>query len=252
MTPLLELQNISRHFGPVHAVNEVSLTVQEGVILALCGDNGAGKSVLLKTIAGVHAPTSGRILVDGHPVDFHTPRDAMNLGIATIYQDLALAQRLSIYQNVFLGSEITKPFLLPFIRVLDKRAMRQKAEKYLRQLQISLPEMDIWINKLSGGQRQAVAIARALRWNARLVIMDEPTASLGVKEAARVLDLINALHEAGATIIMVSHNMDHVVKVATHVVILCNGCKVFDRGKGDLKASQLAQLIISGGLDNNA
>jgi ABC-type sugar transport system ATPase subunit len=127
--------------------------------------------------------------------------------------------------------------------------MRQKVAAYLAQLQISLPDMNIWIDKLSGGQRQAVAIARALRWNARLVIMDEPTAALGVKEAARVLDLINALHEAGANIIMVSHNMDDVVKVATRVVILRNGYKVFDQDKGDLTASQLAQLIISGGLD---
>src|SRR3990170_958398 len=245
--PVLEVRRLSMRFGAVEALRDVSFDVRDGDVLALCGDNGAGKSTLVKVVAGVHRPTAGAVLLAGRPVDFGSPRDGLDHGIATIYQDLALAPRLAIYQNVFLGSELVRPLGLPWLRIVDKPSMRRRSAGYLERLQISLADMNAPVSELSGGERQAVAISRALRWEASLVIMDEPTAALGVKERERVLDLIRALHETGVTVILVSHNMDDVVRVANRVVVLRRGRKVADRPADGLTAQALSQLIIAGG-----
>jgi ABC-type sugar transport system ATPase subunit len=183
--------------------------------------------------------------LDGQPVCFASPADALTHGIATIYQHLALAPRLSIAENIFMGAELTRR-LLPGLTILDKAAMRRASRDYLARLGMSLEDMRRPVERLSGGQRQAVAIARALRWQARLVIMDEPTAALGVRETAEVLQLIGRLNAEGRTVLLVSHNMADVVAVAQRVVILKNGAKVIDRPVAGLDADRLAHMVMTG------
>lgn len=246
MTPVLELDGVAMAYGAVEALRGVSLTVAQGEVVGLCGDNGAGKSTLIKLIAGAEQPTGGSIRLFGAIADFASPRDALSKGVATIYQDLALAPRLPIYQNVFMGAELTRRLAgVPF---LDKAAMRRAAKEYLARLSIDMPSVDAPVSRLSGGQRQAVAIARALRWSARVIVMDEPTAALGIKETRRVLDLIGQLHRAGVTVILVSHNMEDVVAVATRVVVLRSGRKVADLSAQGLTAAALGRLIVGADL----
>ena len=245
-TPILSLRAISKSYGPVAAVREVDLDIYPGEVVAICGDNGAGKSSLIKVVSGAEEPTSGTLQMRGRPVSFGSPHDALSHGVATIYQDLALAPRLSIAQNVFMGSELTRPVLLPFLRVLDKGRMAREARGYLAQLSVAITDMGRPVEALSGGQRQAVAISRALRWNAEIIIMDEPTAALGVKETALVLDLIRKLKSDGRTVILISHNMRDVVALADRVVIMGAGRKYVDRPIGDLTADDLAHMIMSG------
>jgi ABC-type sugar transport system ATPase subunit len=247
MIPLLRLAGVSKRYGAVEALRPVDLDVQAGEVAAIVGDNGAGKSTLIRVVSGAHEPSAGRIEIDGREVRFRSPIDALGAGVATIYQDLALAPRLPVWQNVFVGAELTRRFL-PGVRVLDKRAMRAESRRYLARLKVDLPDSDRPVERLSGGQRQAVAIARALRWRARLVIMDEPTASLGVAESRQVLDLVRELHRGGTTVILVSHNMAQVVEVATRVVVLKGGRKVADRPAEGLDADGLAHLVMSGQL----
>lgn len=243
MAPLLSLRGIAMSYGAVTALSGVDLDIQAGEVLALCGDNGAGKSSLVKILAGAQAPTAGEIRLDGAPVAFRDPQDALRRGVATIYQDLAVAPRLSIWQNVFLGSELTRP---PF-GLLDKRRMAETSRGFLARLAVTIADMDTPVERLSGGQRQAVAICRALRWDARIIIMDEPTAALGVKETAQVLDLIRRLHAEGRTVILVSHAMQDVAAVADRVVILKSGRKVADTPVAGLAAADLAAMIMRGG-----
>lgn len=245
-TPILSLRGIGKTYGAVVAVRGVDLDIQAGEVVAICGDNGAGKSSLIKVISGAEEPTSGTISVRGKPVRFSSPHDALNQGVATIYQDLALAPRLSIAQNVFMGSELTRPLLLPFLRVLDKKKMIAESRRYLAQLSIPITDMTRPVERLSGGQRQAVAISRALRWNAEIIIMDEPTAALGVKETALVLDLIRKLKADGHTVLLISHNMRDVVALADRVVILGAGRKYVDRPIEGLTADDLSHMIMTG------
>lgn len=245
-TPILSLRNIGKAYGPVVAVREVDLDIFAGEVVAICGDNGAGKSSLIKVVSGAEEPSSGTLAMRGKPVAFGSPQDALNHGVATIYQDLALAPRLSIAQNVFMGSELTKPVLLPFLRRLDKRLMKTRAKGYLAQLSVAIDDMDRPVERLSGGQRQAVAISRALRWNAEIIIMDEPTAALGVKETALVLDLIRKLKADGRTVILISHNMRDVVALADRVVIMGAGRKYVDQPIGSLSADDITHMIMSG------
>lgn len=249
-TPLLSLRGVGKRYGAVVAVREVDLDIFPGEVVALCGDNGAGKSSLVKVISGAEEASAGTMRLRGEPVAFASPHDALARGVATIYQDLALAPRLSIAQNVFMGSELTRevlPFrVLPFLRVLDKRRMIAESRRYLAGLSVAVTDMTRPVERLSGGQRQAVAIARALRWNAEIVIMDEPTAALGVKETALVLDLIRRLKADGRTVVLVSHNMRDVVALADRVVIMGAGRKVVDRPLGDLSADELAHMIMAG------
>jgi ABC-type sugar transport system ATPase subunit len=238
--PLLSLRDVAMSYGAVAALRGVDLDIRAGEVLALCGDNGAGKSSLVKILAGAQRPTGGTVALDGAPVAFRSPQDALRRGVATIYQDLAVAPRLSIWQNVVLGSELTRrPFGL-----LDKRRMAEMSRGFLARLAVTIADMETPVESLSGGQRQAVAICRALRWDARIIIMDEPTAALGVKETAQVLGLIRRLHDEGRTVILVSHAMQDVVAVAGRVVVLKAGRKTEDRPVAGLTAGDLAGLVM--------
>jgi ABC-type sugar transport system ATPase subunit len=239
---LLSLHGIGKSYGAVQAVRGIDLAIRSGEVLALCGDNGAGKSSLVKIIAGAQPPSEGTMRLRGDFVAFASPHDALRHGIATIYQELALAPRLSIAQNIFLGAEITRGGGL----LLDKRAMARGARELLQRLDVSLPDMAAPVALLSGGQRQAVAIARALRWEAALIIMDEPTAALGVKETAEVLSLIRRLQAAGGSVILVSHNMADVCAVATRVAILKAGRVAADVPTTGLNAESLASMVTTG------
>ncbi len=241
---LLSLHGIGKSYGAVRAVRGVDLAIRAGEVLALCGDNGAGKSSLVKIIAGAEPPSEGTIRLRGEAVTFASPQDALRRGIATIYQDLALAPRLSVTQNIYLGAELTRG--RGFARLLDKRAMARGARDLLQRLDVRLPDMAAPVERLSGGQRQAVAIARALRWQAELIIMDEPTAALGVKETAQVLTLIRRLHDEGRTVLLVSHSMADVCAVATRVVILKAGRLAVDAPVAGLDADRLAHMVMTG------
>lgn len=245
MSVLVRLGAVTKSYGAVEALRGVDLEIRAGDVLALCGDNGAGKSSLVKILSGAHAHDGGAFEIEGKPVRFASPQDALTRGIATIYQELAVAPRLSVAENVFLGSELVrKP--LPFVSLLDKKRMRDEALGYLKRLGVDLGDATRPVERLSGGQRQAVAIARALRWDARVVIMDEPTAALGVAETKLVLDLIRRLKDEGRTVVLVSHSMADVVAVATRVAILKAGRKTVDRLVAGLDAATLAQMIVTG------
>jgi ABC-type sugar transport system ATPase subunit len=244
--PVLSLRGISKSYGALTAVTDIDLDVNRGEVLAVCGDNGAGKSSLIKVISGAEEATGGTIRLNGEEMRFRSPHDALVKGVATIYQDLALAPRLTITQNVFMGSELRRPFLLPFLQVLDKRRMAEEALGYISRLTSSISDMERPVERLSGGQRQAVAISRALRWNASIIIMDEPTAALGVKETAQVFDLVRRLKSEGRTVILISHAMRDVVALADRVVILSGGRKQADLSIAGLTAENLSGLIMSG------
>jgi simple sugar transport system ATP-binding protein len=237
---ILSLRGIGKHYGAVEALTGVDLDVAAGDVLGICGDNGAGKSTLIRIISGAQEPSAGEMTVRGDAVRFRSPQDAYAAGIATIYQDLALSTSLAIWQNVFLGAELAR------FGLLDKARMRSDAAAYMARLGVAIADMDAPVANLSGGQRQAVAISRALRLNAGLIVMDEPTAALGVKETAQVLDLIRRLKADGKTIILVSHNMADVVAVASRVAIFKSGRKVIDRAVAGLDADALAHMVMTG------
>jgi D-xylose transport system ATP-binding protein len=216
--PLLRLDGISKSFGPVRALIDIKLDVPAGAVTALCGDNGAGKSVLVKTIAGTHTPDRGRLLWEGRPVHISSPKDAGALGIETVYQDLALCNNLDIVQNMFLGREPLRHLML------DEERMELSAQDTLKSLAVTtVRSIRQPVASLSGGQRQSVAIAKAVLWNSRLVIMDEPTAALGVKQTEMVLSLVRALADRGLAVLMISHNLNDVFEVADRVAVLYLG-----------------------------
>jgi D-xylose transport system ATP-binding protein len=212
--PVLALRGVSKRFGAVQALTDVELEVHAGQVVALVGDNGAGKSTLVKTIAGVHPIDEGTIEWDGKPVSISRPHDAQGLGVATVYQDLALCDNLDVVANLFLGRELGRA------KVLDEVAMEKRAKELLDTLSIRIPSVRIPIASLSGGQRQVVAIARALVGDPKLVILDEPTAALGVEQTAQVLDLVERLKERGLAVLLISHNMADVKAVADDVAVL--------------------------------
>jgi ABC-type sugar transport system ATPase subunit len=216
--PLLSLRGVSKVFGAVQALDEVSFEVPAGKVTALAGDNGAGKSVTVKTISGLWEPSEGQLLWEGKPVRLHSPKDAEELGITTIYQDLALCDNLDIVQNMFLGHERLRYGLL------DETAMELAARKTLADLHVTtVRSIRQPVASLSGGQRQSVAVAKAVLQAARLVIMDEPTAALGVAQTRMVLDLIKRLSDQGTAVLMISHNLNDVFEVADHIVVLYLG-----------------------------
>ena len=241
----LETRGLAKSYGAVQALRGVDMVLHAGEVLALCGDNGAGKSTLIRVLSGAHEPSAGEVRLFGQAVSFASPHDALRQGIATIYQDLAIAPELNIWQNVFMGAERTRT-LLPGVRILDKAAMRTRAAELLRSLNQQIPDMDRAVSQLSGGQRQAVAISRALLWKARVVIMDEPTAALGVKETAEVLALVRRLREEGVSVVLISHSMEDVVAVADRVVVLKGGRKAAESATAGLSAPQLAQAVMHG------
>jgi ABC-type sugar transport system ATPase subunit len=210
--PLLELRGVHKRFGPVQALTNVNLEIPAGKVTALVGDNGAGKSVLIRTVAGIHQPDRGELVWEGRPLRIRTPRDSADLGIETVYQDLALADNLDIVQNMFLGRERTH------VGFLDEESMETAASETLAGLSVTtVRSVRQPVASLSGGQRQAVAIAKAVLWNSRLVIMDEPTAALGVKEGGMVLELIRRVRDRGLAVVLISHNMPHVFEVADRI-----------------------------------
>ncbi len=236
--------NIVKSYGAVEALRGVSVEIEEGEVHAICGDNGAGKSTLIKVLAGVETPDAGSLAIDGQPCYFATPTDSLRAGVATIHQDLAVAPRMTIYQNIFMGAELTRRLL--GIPLLDKPAMRRQSLEYMSQLNKALTDMNAKVEDLSGGQRQAVAICRALRWNADIVILDEPTAALGVRETEQVLDLIRSLKATGKTVILISHAMQDVVAVADRVSILRHGENQIGMAVAGLSADRLSHYILSG------
>lgn len=240
----ISIRNIRKNYGAVEALRGVSIDVHEGEIHAICGDNGAGKSTLVKILAGVEQPDQGDVLINGNARRFETPTASLQAGLATIHQDLAVAPDMSIYQNIFMGAELTRNvFGLP---LLDKRRMRHEAAGYMSQLTRSITDMNAKVNTLSGGQRQAVAICRALRWNADVVILDEPTAALGVRETEQVLELVRSLKQNGKTVVLISHAMKDVAAVADRVSILRTGENQITLEGGSLTADNLSHYILSG------
>lgn len=219
--PFLELRGIVKHFGGVTALDHVDFSVEHGEIMALVGDNGAGKSTLIKIISGAYAPDAGTITIRGEPAAFRSPQDAWAKGIATIYQELALAGKMTVAENVFLGRELVNRRLgIPF---LSRRAMRARSESLLHELDVHVPNLDSWVETLSGGQRQGVAIARAMNLDADLIIMDEPTAALAVAEVRKVLGFIERLRKQGKTVIVISHNIQDVFAVSNRITVMRHG-----------------------------
>lgn len=237
---LLELRNVSKHFGAIHALNEVNLTLGAGEIVGLMGDNGAGKSTLVKVIAGNFPPSAGEMILEGETVHFHKPVEAREKGIEVVYQDLALCDNLTAAANVFLGRELRRG-LGPF-RILDYRAMFDRAAELFRELQSETRPRDL-VRRMSGGQRQAVAIARTRLSQARIVLMDEPTAAISVRQVAQVLDLIRRLKHQGITVVLISHRMPDVFAVADRIVVMRRGGKVADKPIGETSPEEITGLI---------
>ncbi len=222
VTPVIEARGICKYFGAVTALEDVSLRLMPGEVLGVVGDNGAGKSTLMKVLSGLHPPSKGQMLVQGRPVHFHSPRDARDRGIEMVYQDLALAGNLRIDENIFLGREQTRRFL-GLIPLVDHKANAQQAQAHLDKLRIHVKSVYQRVEELSGGQRQAVAIARATAFDAKVVIMDEPTAALAIKEVRKVLDLIKDLKHHGISVILISHRMDDIFYVCDRIMALFHG-----------------------------
>ncbi|MFI6055199.1 ATP-binding cassette domain-containing protein [Streptomyces violascens] len=242
-TPVLALRGVSKRFGAVQALTDVELEVHAGEVVALVGDNGAGKSTLVKTIAGVHPIDDGVIEWEGKAVQIGKPHDAQNLGIATVYQDLALCDNIDVVGNLYLGRELKKR------GVLDEVEMERRSRELLTTLSIRIPSVRIPIASLSGGQRQTVAIARSMLGEPKLVILDEPTAALGVEQTAQVLDLVERLRERGHAVVLISHNMADVKAVADKVAVLRLGR---NNGVFDVKSTSQEEIIsaITGATDN--
>lgn len=235
-TPVLSLRGVAKRFGAVQALSGVDLDVHGGEVVALVGDNGAGKSTLIKTIAGVGPADSGEIRWEGSPVGIHRPQDAQGLGIATVYQDLALADNLDVVGNLFLGREITRN------GVLDEITMEQRARELIAQLAAKIPSVRIPVASLSGGQRQTVAIARSLLGEPKVVVLDEPTAALGVAQTAQVLDLIKRLRERGLGVIVISHNLADVYEVADRIAVLRLGRNAGEYGTDSTQEEVIAAM----------
>jgi ABC-type sugar transport system ATPase subunit len=244
--PLLQLRGIGKNFGPVQALSGIDLDVPAGQVTALVGDNGAGKSTLIKTISGIWEPSHGQIIWQGQQVNFRSPRDATDAGIATVYQDLALCDNLDIVANMLLGHEIRRHLLL------DEVTMEQMAKKTLSDLRVvTVRNIRQPVGSLSGGQRQSVAVAKAVMQEAKLVIMDEPTAALGVTQTALVLDLIRRLADRGIAVLVVSHNLTDVFQVADRVAVLYLGGLASVGPASEYDTSSVVELMTTGGLERN-
>jgi D-xylose transport system ATP-binding protein len=240
--PILEMRNINKSFGPVSVLKNVDFAAYPGQVTALVGDNGAGKSTLVKCVSGTYTYESGEYLFEGQQVHVHTPRDASALGIEIVYQDLALCDNLDIVQNMFLGRERHHAF------VLDESSMEQSAQDTLASLSVrTVKSVRQRVSSLSGGQRQTVAIAKAVLWNSKLVILDEPTAALGVAQTAQVLALVRRLADRGVAVVLISHNMNEVLQVADRIAVLYLGEMAAQVQRADVNQQQVVELITTGG-----
>jgi ABC-type sugar transport system ATPase subunit len=238
---ILEGRNLVKTYGSVEALSDVTFQLPRHEVVALLGDNGAGKSTLIKILSGAIAPTSGEIFLDGKKVEFNSTRDAKDLGIETVYQNLALVDCLSIEKNIYLGKEIVKKYL--GLEVLQNKAMRQGALKFLQGVGISIDDPQRAVEELSGGQRQAVAISKGAYWTDKILILDEPTAALGVRETGRILELILELKKKGLSIILITHNMEHAFLVADRFFVLRVGEKVGERKKSETSHEEIVKMI---------
>jgi simple sugar transport system ATP-binding protein len=247
---LLEARGIVKSFGRVQALRGASFTVHPGEVVALIGDNGAGKSTMVKTLSGVHVPDDGEILFEGRPVTIPTPVAARELGIETVYQDLALAPDLESSANLFLGREATRPGLLGRLGFLDKAAMRRRTQEAFETLGVGVQDPTAAVATLSGGQRQGVAVARAVTWAGKVVFMDEPTAALGVVQTRNVLDLIMRVRETGLAVVLISHNMPEVMEVSDRVEVLRLGERVARFKTSETSMEQLVGAM-TGALRND-
>jgi D-xylose transport system ATP-binding protein len=240
--PILELRGVNKSFGPVHVLHDVDVHIYPGEVTALVGDNGAGKSTLVKCLAGIYSIDSGEVLFDGKPVHIHGPAEAAALGIEIVYQDLALCDNLDIVQNMFLGRELHSRF-----GALDEGTMERKARETLASLSVrTVKSVRQLVASLSGGQRQTVAIAKAVLWNSRVVFLDEPTAALGVAQTRQVLDLVRRLADAGLGVGLISHNMNDVMEVSDHVAALYLGRMAAEVSASQTSVSQVVELITTG------
>ena len=241
---ILSIRNMTKRFGGLVAVDDVSMDVHAGEVVALLGDNGAGKSTLIKCVSGVYRPDGGEVLFEGSKVSFSKPIDARAVGIETIYQDLALANNLDVPANIFLGREVKRSYLGGLIKTLNEKYMLQESEAGLEKLDIHFRSLTQPIESLSGGQRQAVAIARAIYWNARMMIMDEPTNNLGVPEQQKVLELIGKLREQNVPVILITHTMPDVFAVTDRVIVMHRGRKVCDKKTAQTSHEELVQYMV--------
>jgi D-xylose transport system ATP-binding protein len=243
-TPLLELRGVSKHFGAVIALHEVDFAVYPGCVTALVGDNGAGKSTLIKCVAGIYRIDGGELFFEGQPVTIHHPRDASDLGIEIVYQDLALADNLDVVENMFLGREELEP-----TRTLDEVRMEARALETLQSLSVTtIRSVRQTVAGLSGGQRQSVAVAKAVMWNSKLVVLDEPTAALGVAQTAQVLDLVKRLAEQGLGVILISHNLHDIFEVAHNITVLRLGQNVAEFKRAETTQQEVVEAITAGKL----
>ena len=240
--PLLELRGVDKSFGPVQVLHGVDLKVYPGQVTALVGDNGAGKSTLVKTVAGIYHADAGEFFFEGKPVTFNGPKDAASLGIEVVYQDLALCDNLDIVQNMFLGREAKT-----LTHLLDELTMEDRARQTLASLSVrTVKSVRQSVASLSGGQRQTVAIAKAVLWNSRVVLLDEPTAALGVAQTRQVLDLVRRLADQGLGVVLISHNMNDVFEVSDRITALFLGRVAADLKTSETNNSQIVELITSG------
>lgn len=244
-TPVIELRNVDKSFGPIDVLHEISLKVRAGEVLCLLGDNGAGKSTLIKTLAGVHAPTRGDVLVDGQPVSFAGPKDAQRRGIATVHQFGGTYPLMSVGRNFFMGEEPTKGFG-PF-KVFDRAKANKIAVEEVQKMGITrITDGDRLVGGLSGGERQSLAIARAVYFGARVLILDEPTAALGVKQAAHVLRIVNEAKKRGLAVIFITHQVMHAMTVGDHFAVLIRGAIAADFRKGEKTREEITDLMAGG------
>lgn len=244
--PIVNMKDITKTYGGVHALEKVDLQIRNGEVVALLGDNGAGKSTLIKILAGAVFADGGTIEIDGSEVTIRSPAHSKELGIETVYQDLALCDNVDVPTNIFLGREIKKPILGRFFSIFDNRKMSQETERLLNDLQINIPNMHATVRNLSGGQRQTIAIAKSVYSDAKVIILDEPTAALGVAQQEQVLSLVESLRDRGEAIVLISHNMDDVMRVADRIVILKTGRLVTDRPVSHTNTQQMVRMIVSG------
>ncbi len=242
--PILSIRKLVKRFGGLTAVNEVSWDIYPGEVVALLGDNGAGKSTLIKCVSGVYHADGGEIIFEGRPRNFATPMDARRAGIETIYQDLALANNLDVAANIFLGREVKKHYLGGLVNTLDEHKMLTESEAALDKLEIHFPNLRQPIESLSGGMRQAVAIARAVYWDAKLMIMDEPTNNLGVPEQQKVLELIRKLRDEGVPVILITHTLPDVFAVSDRLMVMHRGRKVTEKKTADTDTEELVQYMV--------
>ena len=245
MTPraIIECRGLCKRFGGVRAVDDVDLDIRSHEVLALVGDNGAGKSTLIKMVAGVYHPTAGQLLIEGHPVHLKNAQDARRRGVETLHQHLAHADNLPVWANMFLGQELLKRGLLGRLGVLDRRTMRRRAREGLERLHVEIPDINTPVRHLSGGQRQAVGIARAVTWARKVLILDEPTAALGPEQQDLVLDLIRRVRDDGMAVVVISHSLQHVLSVADRIAVLRRGRLVALVNAGETSGDELVGYI---------